>query len=171
VNPGIRAAFISVHHCPFLHTGGIYPHDLQNTWLATTSNDELSQEEDRIALLFVEEVYCGEHFHISLVPERVALLMGHLHHVRDTSHICRQELAEMSLSAIGKWMNPPKYHVAIHRTIVETRHCDPLCLPILTKNIQATIDEPFILLKHHMKDISPPGPLVLLTHPQSKQDQ
>ena len=52
VNPGIWAAFLCVHHWLLLHTCGIYPHDLQNTWLATTSNDKLGQEEDKIALPF-----------------------------------------------------------------------------------------------------------------------
>jgi len=37
VNLAIWAAFLCIHHCPFLHTCGKYPHDPQNTLLATTS--------------------------------------------------------------------------------------------------------------------------------------
>jgi hypothetical protein len=37
-------------------------HYPQNTSLATTSNDELGQQEDKIAPLVVEEVHLEEHF-------------------------------------------------------------------------------------------------------------
>jgi len=77
----------------------------------------------------------------------------------------------MSPSAIGKWVNPPKYQVPIHRTIVQKGRCHPQCLPTLTKNMQAAIDELSMLLKYHVKCISPPGPSVLLTRPQSTWDQ
>src|SRR5882757_1739502 len=77
----------------------------------------------------------------------------------------------MSLSASGKSANPPKYRVPIHRTIVQKRRCDPPCLPTLTKNMQAAIDELSMPPKNHVKYISPPGPSVLLARPQSTQDQ
>jgi hypothetical protein len=59
VNPGIWAQFVCVYHCPLLHTRGIYPHIPQNTSFDTTSNDELGQKADKIALPFVEAVYWG----------------------------------------------------------------------------------------------------------------
>jgi len=70
--------------CPFLHTCGIYPHYLQKTSLASTSNDEPGQEENKIALPFVEEVHRGVHFHISLVPEGAPRLIRCPGQVRDT---------------------------------------------------------------------------------------
>jgi hypothetical protein len=54
VNRGFWAAFLSIHHCPFLHTCGIYPRDPQNTSLATTWYNELGQEEDEIEPLCVK---------------------------------------------------------------------------------------------------------------------
>jgi len=69
VNPGIWAAFVWVHHCQCLHTCVIYPHCPQNNLLATTSTDELGQEEDKISPHFVEEVQQGVHFRICLVLE------------------------------------------------------------------------------------------------------
>jgi hypothetical protein len=77
----------------------------------------------------------------------------------------------MSLTAIGKLANPPKYQVPIHYTIVHKRHCDPPCLPILTKIMQAAINELCNLPNSQVKCISPPGPSVLLARPQSTQDQ
>ena len=71
-----------------MHAGGIYPHVPQNTSLATTLNDKLGQEEDKTALLYVEEVHWGEHFIGSLVPEEAPLLMGRLHQVGDTPQVC-----------------------------------------------------------------------------------
>ena len=83
MNPGIGAAFLYVHHCPFLDTCGIYPDDPQNTWLATTSADELGQKEDKIVLSFVE-VHWGVHVHFSLVPEGALILMCRLGQVQHT---------------------------------------------------------------------------------------
>jgi len=74
VNPGIKAAFLCVHHCPFRHTSGIYPQYPQDTSLATTSNDELGQEDDKIALPFVEEVHWAVHYRFFLL-EGASLLM------------------------------------------------------------------------------------------------
>jgi len=86
VNPGIWAAFLCIHHCPFRHSCGIYPHHPDNTLLATTSNHELAQEEDKIALPFVEEVHWVVHFCFSLM-EAASLLMRHLAQVRDTMQV------------------------------------------------------------------------------------
>jgi len=55
--------------------------------LTTTSNDELGQEEDKIAPLFVEEVHWGDHFHVSLVPEGEPLIMCHLDQVWDIPQV------------------------------------------------------------------------------------
>jgi len=88
-NLGIWAAFLSVHYCLFLHTCGIYPHNPQNTRLATTSNDVLGQEEGKTAPHFVEEeVHCRDHLHISLVLNGAPLLIGRLRQVQDTPHVC-----------------------------------------------------------------------------------
>jgi len=56
--------FLCIHHCPFVHTYEVLPYDLQNAWLATTSNEELGQEEDTLALPLVEE-FPGEYIVIS----------------------------------------------------------------------------------------------------------
>ena len=83
---GIYAAFLCVHHCPYLHTCGIYSHDLQYTWLATTSNDELSQEKNKLALPSVE-VRRGVYFHFCLVLEGVTLMIRRPGQVQDTPHV------------------------------------------------------------------------------------
>jgi len=116
VNPGIWAAFLCINHCPSRHTCGIYPHYPQKTSLATTSNDELGQEEDQIALPCVEEVHWAVHFSFSLL-EGASLLIRRLGQVRDTLQIPSQALAKMSLWAIGKSEIPPRYQVAIHHAI------------------------------------------------------
>jgi len=170
-NPGIWAAFLCVHHCPFLHTYGIYPHYPQKTSLGTTSNNKVGQEEVKIAPPFVEEVNRGVHFHICHVPDGVPLLFCHPGQVWDTPQVRWQALAERSLSAIRKLENPPKYRVAIHRTIVQKSCSHPLCLLALTKNMLVTIYKPSMLLKHHAKFISPQESLVLLAHPQCNRDQ
>jgi len=90
----------------------------------------------------VEEVHLGEHFRVSLILEGAPLLMGRLRQVRDTLQVCRQALAEISLSSIVKSVNAPKYQVPIHCNIVHKYHCDPPYPPTLTKDMQATIDEP-----------------------------
>jgi len=77
---------VCIHHCPFLHTCGIYPHDPQNTWLATTSNDELDQEEEKIAPPFVEGVHGKVHFHFT-GWEGASLLMSRLRQVWDTPQV------------------------------------------------------------------------------------
>jgi hypothetical protein len=84
--PQIYAAFLRVHHCPYLHTCGIYSHDPQNTWLATTSNDERSQEMNKIALPSVD-VYGGVYFPFCLDVEGVTVLICHPGQVQDTPHI------------------------------------------------------------------------------------
>jgi len=83
VNPGIWAAFLWVHHCPFQHTCGIYPHYPQKTLLAPTTNDKLGQEEDKIARPSVKEVHWVAQFRFSLLEE-ASLLMHHLGQVLDT---------------------------------------------------------------------------------------
>jgi hypothetical protein len=53
------------------------------TSLGTTSNDQLAQEVDKVALLFVEEVHWAVYFRFSLLDGE-SLLMRHLGQVRDT---------------------------------------------------------------------------------------
>jgi hypothetical protein len=84
VNRGIIAAFLSVHRWPYQLTCGTYPIDLQNTSLTTTSNDELGQEEGKIAPGIGEKQHGRAHFLDFFVPERAPLLMGCLPHIRDT---------------------------------------------------------------------------------------
>ena len=109
MNPGIRAAFLCDHHCPLLHTCGIYPQHPQNTWLATTSNDKLGQREDKIAPPFVEEVHWGVPFHFCLAPKGAPLLIGRPGQVRATRQFGGQAFDDMSLSAIGNPENAPRY--------------------------------------------------------------
>jgi len=170
VNPGIWAAFLCVHHCPFWHTYGIYPHYPQKTSLATTSNDELGQEDDKIALPCVEEVRLAVHFRFSLL-EGASLLMRRLGQVQDTLQVPWQALVTMSLPAIRKSKIPPNYWVAIHRAIDQTHCCNPLCLPTLTGTMLASIYEPSMLQKHPAKCTSPPGSSDVLVPPQSTPDQ
>jgi len=169
-NPVIWAAFLCIHHCPFLHTCGIHPQDPQNTWLATTSNDKLGQDEDEIAQPVVEGVHWGGDFHFC-VREGVSLLMRHLHQVWDTAQVHWQALAEMSLSAIGISENQPKYWVAIYRDVVEKRRYNPPCHSSLTKTMLAAIYEPSMLLKHPVKYTPAPGSPDLLALSQSTRDQ
>jgi len=171
VNPGIWSAFLCIHRCPLLHTGGIYPHDLQNTRIATTSNDELGQKEDKIEPPVMEEGHQGVHVHFHLVGKGAPLLFRCDCQVWDTVQVRCQALAEISLSAIGKLENRPKYPVAIHRTIVEKRCCDPRCHPTLTWTMLATICEPSMFLKHPMKCISPQESSVVLALSQFNWDQ
>jgi len=171
VNPGIWAAFLCVHHCPFLHTCGIYPHDPQNTSFATASIDELGQEEGKMAPPLAKAVHWGMQCHFCL-RERASLLMCHLCQVRDTLQVCWQALAEMSLSVIRKWENPPKCRVAIDHTIVQKCPCNPPCVPTQMMNISlAAIDEPSMLPKHPLKCTSPLGSSDLLALSLSTQDQ
>jgi len=55
--------------------------------LATTSNDELGQDEDKMAPLFVVEVYQGELFRVSFVPEGVPHIIGCIRQVCDTPQV------------------------------------------------------------------------------------
>ena len=87
MNSGILGAFLGMHHCPFLHICGIYPHDLQNTQLATSSDDKLGLEEDKIAQPFVAEVYWGVHYHFTLVLDGAHHMICHLGQVLDTLQI------------------------------------------------------------------------------------
>ena len=77
----------------------------------------------------------------------------------------------MSLSAIRKLENPAMYQLAMHFTIVQKRHCNPPCLPTLTKNMLADIYVISMLLKHPMKYISTQESSVVIACPQSTQDQ
>jgi len=54
--------------------------------LATTSDDELGQEEDKIALPIVEEVHWALHFHFSLL-EGASVWMRSLGQVQDTLQV------------------------------------------------------------------------------------
>jgi len=159
-NPGIWAAFLCIHHCWFLHISGSYPQDPQNTWLTTSSNDERDQEEDKIALAFVDEVHCGKHCHDSLGPEGLPLLIRCFHEVRHPPQVCWHCLPEMFLSAIRQSENPPKSGVTINCKILQTRCRIPPHLRSQMRNMPAASDAPSMLLKHHMKCISPPGPSV-----------
>jgi len=86
-NRGIWAEFLCGHHCPFRHTCGIYPYDRFFFFsLATTSNDELGQQVDKIAMPSVEEVHWAVHFVVSLL-EGASLLRRHLGQVRDTRQV------------------------------------------------------------------------------------
>jgi len=159
-----------VHHCPFWHTCGIYPHYPQKTSLATTSNDELCQEEDKIAQPFVEEVHWAVHCCFSLLAG-TSLLMRHLGQVRDTLQVPWHALSKMSRSAMRKSEVPPKYRVASHCAIVQKQRCDPQCLPTLTRNMLTAICEPCMLQKHPARCTSPPGSSDVLGLPQSTRDQ
>jgi len=101
VNPGIWAAFLCVHHCPFRYTCAIYPHDPQTALLASTTNDELGQEVEKISLPFAEEVHQAVHFDFSGL-EGACPLMRCLHHIPNTLQVPWQALDVMSLSAIRK---------------------------------------------------------------------
>jgi len=162
VNVRICTAFWCIHHCPFLHTCGIYPHDHQNTWLVTTPNNELGQEEDNTAPPFVEEVYQAVRVHFCHVQEGVPHLICHPGQVQDTAQVWWQALAEMGLSGIRKLVNPLTCQEAVHCTIVKKCRCDPQCFPALTRISQAAIYEPFVPLKHPPKCISPQESSVLL---------
>jgi len=171
VDPGIWAAFLCVHQCPFLHTCGVYRHDYQNTQLAITSNNELRQNEDKIAPLFVQQVHRREHLLVSLVMERAPHMMHRLHRAQDNLQVPWQAFAEMSPSVIRKSDNPPNYRRAIHSTFLQKPCRDSPCLPTLEKNMLATIDDPSMLLKFPIQCISAPGASVLLACPQSTRDQ
>ena len=171
MNPAIWAAFLCVHHCPFRHTCGIYPDDLQNTWLATTSNDEQGQEGNKIAPPVTEKVHWGVNVHFCYVREGAPRMIPRQGQYQDTPLVYCQPWEEISLSVIGKWKNQPKHRVAIHRTIVQKRRWDPWCLPTVTRNMLATIYEPSMLQKHPMKCISPQESSVVLALSQSTQDQ
>jgi len=171
MNPGIWTAFLWVHHCPFLHTCGVYPHDPQNNWFATTSNDKLGQVENQMALPVVEKVHRGVHFHCCSVPEGVPLLICSPGLVQDTPQARWQALAKMSHSESGKPEIPPKYRVAIRLTTVQKRRCNTWCLATLMRNMLATVYEPPMFLKHSVKCISPQEFAVEYAHPQSAQDR
>jgi len=138
VNLGFWAAFLCIHHCTFRHTCGIYPHYPQKTSLATTVNNKLGPEEDKITLPFVEEVHCVVDFRFSLL-QGATLLKHCLCQVWDTLQVHWQWLAKISLSAIEKSQIPPNYRVAIHRAILQNHCCDPQCLPTLTRNMLTAI--------------------------------
>jgi len=89
----------------------------------------------------------------------------------DTLQVHSEALAEISISAIGKLANPPKYQVPILRIIVQKCQRDQLCLPTLTKNMHAAIDKPSMLPMHQVKCISPPGPACLLACSHFTQNQ
>jgi len=136
------------------------------------STDEVGQEEGVIVLSHVEEeANWGEHFYISLVPEQAPLLIHHLHQIWESPQVCWRALTEISLPAIGKSSNLPLYRVAIHYTIVQQSSCDSLYLPTLTIILLAAINEPWMLLKHHMECFSPPEGSVLLARTQPANDQ
>jgi hypothetical protein len=52
--------------------------------LATTSNDELCQEEDKVTLPFVDEVYKWVHYDFALVADEAPHVMNHLGQNWDT---------------------------------------------------------------------------------------
>ena len=170
MNTAIGAAFLCVHHCPFWHTCRIYPHYPQKNLLTTTSNDELGQEEDKIALPCVEGVQWVVHFCLSLL-EGASHLMRHLGQVPDTLQVCRQAFAKLSLSAIEESEIPRRYWVANHRAIIQKHCCDPRRLPTLTRNMLAAIYEPSMLQKHPANCTSPPESFDVLALPQSTRDQ
>ena len=84
--------------------------------------------------------------------------------------LCRQALATMCLSAMGKSENPHKYRVAICRTNVLKRHSDPRCLPIPTRNMPGAIYVRSTHLKHLVKCISQQESSVSLAWPQFIRD-
>lgn len=171
MKPVIWAIYLWVHCGPYWKICGIYPHDLRNTRFATTSNDQIGQEENKIPPPFREMVQWGSHVYESNVPQRVPVLMSHCVQLWDTPPVSWQPLADMSLPAISKSVKPPKYRVAIHSTIGQRSHWEPQCLPALMKNVLTAIDELSIFLIHHMKCISPPGSAALLALSQSTGDQ
>jgi len=171
VNSGIWDAFLCVHHFPFWHTYAIYPHNQENTWSATTPADELVQEECNIAPHCGKEVHHAVRRDFSWVPEAAPRLIRCFAQVRDTLQVCWQALAEMSLSAIWNWENPPINRVAIHPTIVQNRPCYHRCLPTLMKLMLATINKLCMRLKDPVKYNSPPWSAIFLTLPQPTRDQ
>jgi hypothetical protein len=58
----------------------------QKTSFATTSNDKLGQDEDKIALPFLEEVNWAVHFRFSLLEDALRM-MRRLGQVRDTLQV------------------------------------------------------------------------------------
>jgi hypothetical protein len=81
----------------------------QNTLCATTSNDELGLAENEIAQPFEEEVHEAMCLNYLQVQAEAPQLMLRLCQVRDTLLLHWQALADISLSAIRKSENPPKY--------------------------------------------------------------
>jgi len=163
VNPVPWASFKFVQHCPFWHTCRIYPHALYNSLLPTTSDDAPGQEVDKIAPTFVVEVSWGVYIHYFLVPKDTPSMTCHLSHVQDNPQVCWQLLADMSLLAIGESENPPKYHSAIHRTIIKICWCTHPYLPALMNNMLAASYELSMLPKRPGKCVSSPQSPVLLT--------
>jgi len=144
---------------------------MQKTLWATTPNDEHGLAEDKIAPPVGEEVHKARCFYVFQVRAGAPHMMLCLGQVRDSPQVHWQELAELCLLAIRKSVNPPKYSVAIHRTIVLKRHSDVRCLPIPISNMAAAIYVPSTLLKHFVKCFSPPGSLVQLALHQFIADQ
>ena len=168
---GIWAISVSVHYCLFLHTCGINQHYSQNSGLATTSNDEPYQEENKRTLHSVEELHWGVHCHFSLVCEGAPYMIRCLGWVSDIPLIHWQGLAVITISAIGRLAIPPQIRVAIYRTLVFTSHCNPRCHPILIANKLATIDESSRLLTYYIKSIFLQESSVVPVFPQSTWDQ
>jgi len=171
LNAGIVGAFICVHHCPFLYTYGIYPHDRQNACLGTTTDDELGPEDDNLAPPFVDEVHLAVHSHFSLVEERAPHLMHQVRQVWDTSQDHRQTLTELPRSAIRTSQNWPMYRLVIYCSIVQECSRNLRCLPTLPKKMLGTIYAHSMLLKHSDKCISPSASSALVVLPQSTQAQ
>jgi len=167
----IWVAFLCAHCCPFPHTCRKYPNDLIKTLWATTSNDELWLAADKIALPAKEEVHEVSRFYYFHACAGAPNLILDLHQVRDTPQVNWEALAEMYLSAIRIWENPPRCQVAIRCTIVLKCHSNPRCLPISIRIMPASFYIPSTLLKHLVKCISLQGPLVYLALLQSIQDE
>jgi len=87
MNHAICAAFLCIYHCPFLHICGIYWHDPQNIWLATASNYEVRQNEEKLAPPFVVEVHSRLRFQLPPVQVRAPLLICRLGQVLDTLQV------------------------------------------------------------------------------------
>jgi len=84
-------------------------------------------------------VHPGVYIHFCSVSDGAPIFVPCSGQVRDTLQVCFHTMAGMSLWAIELFKNPPKYPVAIHRTIVQKHCCDPQCLPTLTRDMLATI--------------------------------
>lgn len=97
--------------------------------------------------------------------------MSSLSCVKSSAGSSRTSVVQQFLSTIRISENQPMHLVAIHLTNVQLRHYNPPCLPTLMENMLAAIEEPSILLMHHVKLILLPGSSILLALPVSTENE